>query len=106
MPQIDIYYSNDLNINSMALSDVISKTINDFDGPRDSVIRMYPAAFSNKANVFINIGLLPRSHRDDNYQQQLIKLLQQNIKEHLSQPCYLAINITWLNNHYQAETLS
>lgn len=105
MPQVNMYYSEQLNLPIADLFSSITSSLETFD-PHCGIIkiRAYPT-ISNLNNIYLNIGLKQKESRDDTYQQQLINLVFDNIKALLPCDTDVSININWLNQNYFTITL-
>jgi hypothetical protein len=107
MPQVDIQYSSEPNLDLDKICTVVNDTIEELDGPgRDCKIRTHTATASSQPSMFINIGLLEKPYRDAAFQKKLIDSVMKNIAPLINSGASLAVNIYFLNNAYMSAIIS
>lgn len=103
MPQADMKYSADLDIDAPAILQVIEKTIAGLDsGAGVCKGRAYPAPEFHHTHVHISIALLNKPHRDAAFMDHLAQLLDAAIKPHLTQPCAYALSLDYISQAHIA----
>lgn len=106
MPQIDIQYSPDLNLEANQVCQALDDAINTVDGPgRDCQIRLLPAKYTNTTHMLISIGLLEKPHRDKAFREKMVASTFQNLIGLVPTGIIVSINIYWLDNTYQAKVI-
>lgn len=107
MPQVDIQYSNALNLDFPAISNAIDAAINDVDGPgRDCKIRTVPASFANIEHLMISVGLLEKPHRDKAFREKLVNTIFEALQKLVPQGVTVCINPYWLDDTYLAQAIA
>jgi hypothetical protein len=101
MPHADLKYSNDLKIDPTSILRDIEQVIQSVD-PSSGLCkgRAYPAAVFHQTHILVNISLLPKPHRDNAFTQNLLELLERQIKSHLTQACQFSLGITYTDQGY------
>jgi len=101
MPHVEIKYSNNLDIDTKEVFDVIESVINRKDASAgECKSRAYPCAEYKYTHILITISLLSKPHRDKEFTLQLSSELEQAIKLHLKQSLYFSLNIEYSLAYY------
>lgn len=101
MPQVEIKYTFDIDLPVTKLFSVIEKTINEHDASSGICkSRAYPCSTFMHTHVFIDIQLLAKAHRDQNFMQTLLSALQSNIKSYLPTQIQFAIHLQFASAYY------
>lgn len=101
MPHVEIKYSDNLQIDSKEVFDVIEAIINKKDASAGVCkSRAYPCLEYKYSHILITISLLTKPHRDEAFTLALSSELQQAIKSHLKQSVYFSLNIEYSQAYY------
>lgn len=96
MPQADLKYSADLDIDAVGLLAAIEETIQGHDaGSGKCKGRAYPASAFHHTHVILEVGLLAKPHRDQAYTDDLMARLERTVTGFLPGPCELALKISY-----------
>lgn len=91
MPHAEIKFSSDLKINFEKLFTTIEDTINQHDSSAGACkCRAYPADIYKHSHILIEISMLPKPHRNDDFTKKLAQDLEIEIKKHIKQECYFS----------------
>ncbi len=106
MPQIDVKYSNDVDIDLESLFSTIAVSIADLDQHSgECKCRAYPTNTFQTSNVLINISLLKKPHRDEGFMNRLLERLNENCPEFIASKCAFSIQIKFLSPYYSVANL-
>ena len=101
MPQADIRYSNDLDLDCEKLLSGIEATIKKHDQSSGACKgRGYQADHFHHTHIYVNLAMLPKAHRDKAFTDALIKSLEEMIKSHLTQSCHFSLNVEYTGEGY------
>ena len=101
MPQVDLKFSNNINLDVSLIFKSIELIINDVDASAGACkSRAYPAPNFQHTHALISIGLLRKSHRDERFMQDLLDRLKIELSDFIPEECYYAIDLSFLGNHY------
>ena len=101
MPQVELKYSDNLCLQFESLFEEIERAIN-FQDPSAGLCksRAYPAESYLHSHLFLNISLMKKPSRDDQFIKALSEEMECIIKVHLPQSAYYSIQINFLSEHY------
>ena len=101
MPQVDIKYSNDLNLDCELVLMQIEEIIKQQDPTSGACKgRGYKADDFHHSHIYVNLAMLPKPHRDKAFTDALIKSLEEMIKSHLTQSCHFSLNVEYTGDGY------
>ncbi len=101
MPQVDLKYSNNLQLDTTLIFKTIEATIAKLDSAAGACkCRGYSTSEYLHSHLFITIALLQKSHRDDTFIKNLLAELEKALVPILPSSCNYAINFNFLNAHY------
>mgnify|MGYP003119144345 CR=1 FL=1 len=101
MPQADIKYSNDLNLDCTAILASIEETIKKHDQSSGACKgRAYKADHFHHTHIYVNLAMLPKPHRDKEFTKTLISDLEKMVKQHLTQSCHFSLNLEYTGEGY------
>ncbi|AKS45495.1 hypothetical protein SAMN05444287_0591 [Octadecabacter temperatus] len=101
MPQADLKYSSDMDIDAEGLLAEIEAVIGDFDsGAGKCKGRAYPAASYQHSHVFLTVQVLEKPHRDDVFMQTLLEKLTNTVDKHIKQACSRSVSVDFLPKYY------
>ncbi len=107
MPHIELKYSNDLDINTSQLFDTIEQIINENDSSAgECKSRAYPAELFKHTHLLITIWLLPKTHRDQEFSQKLLRSIKTGLRHCLPKQCFLSLELVYRDNNYVTENLT
>ncbi|PTX54062.1 hypothetical protein C8N43_2867 [Litoreibacter ponti] len=101
MPQADLLYSADLTIDAPDILSAVEQVI----AARDSGAgackgRAYPSREFHHSHVTLRVAMLDKPHRDDAFMGDLLRAIEAEVKSHVSQPCALAVELSFSSSHY------
>lgn len=101
MPQADLRYTPDLEINPEAILTTVAEVIGGYDsGAGACKGRAWRADGQHYTNILLTVGLLAKPHRDAHWTEALLTALETAIHPHLCQECHLAIRIDYMDAGY------
>ena len=101
MPHVEIKYSDNLEIDTKEIFNVIEGIINKKDSSAGVCkSRVYPCLEYKYSHILITISLLSKSHRDEEFTLTLSRELEKTIKQHLKQSVYFSLNIEYSLSYY------
>tara|TARA_R110002096_G_scaffold414611_1_gene615780 strand:- start:13496 stop:13831 length:336 start_codon:yes stop_codon:yes gene_type:complete len=101
MPHADLKFSNDLNLDAVALLRAIEQIIQQHDaGSGECKGRAHPATHFNHTHCLLDISMLTKPHRDSKFTQSLLNDLKSEMERHLAQPCHLSLGIHYSDDNY------
>ena len=101
MPHVEIKYSDNLDIDTKEVFDVIEGIINKKDSSAGVCkSRAYPCSEYKYSHILITISLLTKPHRGEEFTLTLSNELEKSIKLHLKQSVYFSLNIEYSLAYY------
>ena len=101
MPHVEIKYSDNLDIDTKEIFDVIESIINKKDSSAgECKSRAYPCSEYKYSHILVSISLLTKPHRDKEFTLKLSSELERAIKLHLKQSLYFSLNIEYSQAYY------
>ena len=101
MPHVEIKYSDNLNIDTKEIFNVIEAIINKSDASAgECKSRAYPCSEYKYSHALIVISLLTKPHRDEAFTFNLSDELERAIKRHFKQSLYFSLNIEYSQAYY------
>lgn len=101
MPQIDIQYSHDLNLDCPKLFETLEAVIQNHDSTSgDCKARAHPVYEYHHQNIVIHVSLLAKPHRDDSFMTDLLASLQQCVEPIVPANCYYAVDLHFMGSYY------
>lgn len=101
MPHVEIKYSDNLDIDTNEIFNVVETIINKCDmSAGECKSRAYPCNQYKYSHILITISLLTKSHRDKAFTQNLSIEIESAIKAHLKQSLYFSLNIEYSLEYY------
>lgn len=101
MPHVEIKYSDNLNIDTNKVFDVVEEIINKNDmSAGECKSRAYPCSQYKYSHILITVSLLTKPHRDEIFTQKLSGEIEEAIKTHLKQSLYFSLNIEYNLAYY------
>ncbi|MCL1044345.1 MULTISPECIES: hypothetical protein [Shewanella] len=105
MPHVEIKYSDNVDIDTDKIFDVVEKIINGHDASAGVCkSRAYPCSQYKYSHMLITVSLLTKPHRDSAFTHQLSVDIEQAIKAHLKQSVYFSLNIEYSLAYYTTNT--
>ena len=96
MPQADLKYSADLDIDAAALLAAVEATILQVDpNSRKCKGRAYPTEVFHHTNLVLEVALLQKPHRDQAFTDELIAKLESLVETFLPGPCEFALKLSY-----------
>ncbi len=107
MPQIDLKYSGNLNIDVEKLFHGVEFVIHESDGSAgDCKARAYPAKAYVHDHVLLEVTLLKKPHRDDVFMKSLRDKVEAVLVTFLPKGCYYAIELRFAGEYYLTAQVS
>ncbi|AGH80885.1 hypothetical protein PCNPT3_04715 [Psychromonas sp. CNPT3] len=101
MPHVEIKYSDNVEINTNDIFDLIEDIINKKDpSAGECKSRAYPCAEYKYSHILVIVSLLTKPHRDEKFTHQLSHELELAIKNHLKQSVYFSLSIEYSLAYY------
>ena len=105
MPHAEIKYSTDLSIDAGKILRVIEERINQIDPAAGACKgRAYPAEVFHHSHILIEVSMLTKEHRDDEFTKRVRDALEAAIKQCPRQPCYFSLAINYSDEFYVTNT--
>ncbi len=83
MPQIELKYSNNLEIDVRKIFESVEKIINKIDSSAGLCkSRAFPIKEFLHSHAFLTVSVLKKAHRDDVFMEKLLQALEHNLKQH------------------------
>lgn len=102
MPQADLLYSADLDLDASAILAAVEATIlNHDDGAGACKGRAYPAPGYHHTHVTLRVTMLSKPHRDAAFTSALLNSLEAVLRDRILQPCELALGVEFSGAHYK-----
>jgi hypothetical protein len=101
MPHAELKYSSDLKIDTTAILAEIESTILDHDdGAGACKGRAYRAKKFHHSHIAINVSLLTKEHRGEEFSKALLADLEWRIKSLIEQPCEFSLGLSYSGPYY------
>lgn len=101
MPQVDIKYSDDLNIDIQKLFHETESTINELDASAGVCkSRAYPSKNYLHRHFYMRVALLKKPHRDDAFMKNCLERLETIAKAKLPSGAYCSVELVFSNDYY------
>lgn len=101
MPQADLLYSADLDLDAPAILAAVEAVIAAHDaGAGDCKGRAYPASSFHHSHVTLRVAMLDKPHRDDAFMSALLAAIEAEVKVRITQPCACAVELRFVSKHY------
>ena len=106
MPQADLLYSADLDIDPSAIFAEVEAVILSRDpGAEQCRGRAYPAADFHHTHATLRVTFLPKPHRDEAYMRSMLNEIERVLKASIKQPCGIAVGLTFTGDYYRTGTM-
>jgi len=107
MPHCDLHYSDDLDLDPVALLREVEAVVLRHDpGAGETKGRAYPAAHALHTHMKVTLSLLSKPHRDAAFVAALQKDVRALLAPVLPRPCWLSVDITFSTPNYTTELLT
>jgi len=101
MPQADLMYSADLDLDAAAILARVEQVIADHDaGAGACKGRAYPAAVTHHSHVTLRVAMLDKPHRDAAFMSALLADVERAVKALIAQPCAVAVELSFSSPYY------
>ena len=101
MPQIDLKYSCDLNLDILKIFQEIELLINKLDSSSgECKCRAYPADDYLHSHIYTYVKVLNKPHRDEEFMKNLLRELSQLLKPFFPQGCFYSIELDFSGDYY------
>ncbi|MCF6767164.1 hypothetical protein L3V86_02125 [Thiotrichales bacterium 19S11-10] len=101
MPQVELKYSQDLELNIKDIFEKIEVLINQIDSTAGVCkSRAYPTTEYLHPNCYFEILVLRKAHRDKHFMKNLLVHIESVVKPLLPMDCYYSINLNFSSDYY------
>lgn len=101
MPHVEIKYTDNLDIDTDNIFNVIEDIITESDsGAGECKSRAYPCSQYKYPHMLVTVSLLTKPHRDDAFTHKLSDEIEQAIKRNLKQSLYFSLTIEYSPAYY------
>ena len=101
MPQVNLKYSDSIELNVKKLFNDIETVINKRDGTAGACkSRAYPASAYLHEHVFLVVSFLRKPHRDDVFMKSLREKIESVLISYLPRGCYYSIEMSFSGEYY------
>lgn len=101
MPHVEIKYSDNVDIETSHIFDVVEKVINDMDtSAGECKSRAYPCSQYKYPHILIVISLLTKPHRNQAFTHILSEKILEEIKKLFKQSLYFSLSIEYNSANY------
>ncbi len=106
MPQADLCYSAELNLDASAVLAQIETVIAGHDSTAGQCKgRAFPIESTHHRHVFLRVAVLKKAHRDPAFMTELQKKLLAVLTPTVSAPCNVAVELNWSSDQYESVQL-
>lgn len=101
MPQLDLKYSADLELNPTVIFTAMEAAIQSFDSSAGICkSRAYPATDYLHQQIYCEISVLNKPHRDDTFMQELHQKLIETLERYIPKNCHYAVKLDFSGGYY------
>lgn len=101
MPQADLLYSADLDLDPKAILTRVEQVIAEHDaGAGACKGRAYPAETFQHTHVTLQVSMLDKPHRTAAFMTALLGDIERAVKAQIAHPCALAVQLTFSGPYY------
>ncbi|MGH1577147.1 hypothetical protein [Planktotalea sp.] len=101
MPHAELKYSSTLNLDAARILARIEQIIQSHDaGSGECKGRAYPCEVTHHNHVLIEIGLLPKAHRDETFMKALLNDLKRSLVPLMPDDVFFSLSLTFSSTHY------
>lgn len=106
MPQVELKYTNDLFIEAEMVFSHIETALNDIDSTAKTCkSRAFCMTQYLHSHVYLEMKLLRKPHRDADFMQACLKMLDDLIKPYIPLNTYYSINLEFMGEYYLTDQL-
>ncbi|WP_298858419.1 hypothetical protein [uncultured Sulfitobacter sp.] len=107
MPQADLSYSTTVKFDVPAVLAKIEEVIGTHDTSSGACKgRAHALDITHHDHVLLRLRMLDKPHRDVAFMQGLLTALQEALREMISAPCIIGVEIGFLERHYASQTFT
>lgn len=101
MPQCDVFYSDDVEMDFEPMFQAMENKLNEQD-PSASLCksRAFKSDRFLHTSVLIRVALLPKSHRDQAFMQQCLENMEHVVKPFVPEGVYYAVELVFSSEYY------
>ena len=101
MPHAELKYTDDLDIDAPAILAGVEAVIQAHDaGSGQCKGRAFPVSEFHHSHVILNVSVLRKAHRDDDFMNALLADLETTVKSMISQACAFSAELTFSGAYY------
>lgn len=102
MPHIEIHYTQDIALDTHNLSKKLEHTIKSLDATVGGCkSRAYATTEFNASHIIINIWLLKKPHRDEQYNKHFLDEVGKTIKENIPAHYHTSLQLYYRDENYR-----
>ena len=107
MPQADLSYSTNVEFDVPAVLAKIEEIIGAHDTSSGACKgRAHALNITHHDHVLLRLRMLDKPHRDDAFMQKLLKALQSALRDMITGPCIIGVELGFLEPHYASQTFT
>ncbi|MCI5057784.1 MAG: hypothetical protein MRY83_16835, partial [Flavobacteriales bacterium] len=101
MPQVDMKYSDDLDIDTKKLFQEIESMMNGMDHTAGVCkSRAYPTSEYMHSHCYVRVSVLRKPHRDQNFMQNCFEQLNSLVGSAVPDGAYYSVELAFSGNYY------
>jgi hypothetical protein len=101
MPQVSLFYSNDISVETKPLFKAIETTISQLDsGAGVCKSRAYPCQEYQHSHILLEVLLMKKAHRDNAFMDSCLKKIEACVMKYIPDNCYYSIAVDFLSENY------
>lgn len=101
MPQVELKYTNNIELDCRLIFSVIEETINNFDSKAGACkSRAYPCRSYLHDHVFVSIKIIPKPYRDNIFCKTLLTKLNQQLSQRLTGDYFYSLLLEFTSDFY------
>ena len=101
MPQVSLFYSNDISLEKKPLFKAIETTISQLDsGAGACKSRAYPCQEYQHSHILLEVLLMKKPHRDKAFMASCLKKIETAVSSYIPTGCYYSIAVDFLSEYY------
>ena len=101
MPQVELQYSNDIEVDAQSVFKSVEHVLNILDKTAGQCkCRAYPTTEFLHTNAYLRISLLIKPHRDQRFMQVCLEKMKTLLKSCIHEDCCCAVEVCFLSNQY------
>ena len=101
MPQVSLFYSNNISIETKPLFKAIEATISQLDsGAGACKSRAYPCQEYQHSHILLKVLFMKKAHRNKAFMESCLTKIEDCVMKYIPENCYYSIAVDFLSEHY------